>query len=201
MNKLSLLFAFFSVGLVVGTEILSYEVIQKISNSIEVRKYGATKWATTTAKCSAEQCSTVYQYQSFMKLYKYITGQNDAKQNIPMTAPVTMSYQSSNGAKIATNSEVSYEMGFFVPKEFQNKTPNPTGDNMSIKSDSGAVYAVSRFGGYAGLGDYLKHRDLIIQALGVNAANYDTTNFIAAGYDSPFNFFNRRNEVWLKKIK
>ena len=196
MNLWSLTFTLFSIGI----EMPNYEVIKTLSNNVEIRRYDASKWACATTKCSAEQCSKSYQSKMFRKLFKYISGENDLSQKIPMTAPVTMTFKSVSDSKIGPDSEVSYEMGFFVPKDFNAKTPNPTGENMYVKSESELIVAVSRFSGYAKFNDSLTHRDLIIESLGSDATNYDTRNFIAAGYDAPFKPFNRRNEVWLRKI-
>ena len=40
----------------------------------------------------------------------------------------------------------------------------------------------------------------LIKKLGSDAINYDTENMITAGYNAPFDPFNRVNEVWLKKM-
>ena len=59
--------------------------------------------------------------------------------------------------------------------------------------------AVIRFGGYAKMNNWFEQRDQLIKQLGNEANTFDQFNMITAGYDAPFMFFNRRNEVWLLK--
>ena len=66
--------------------------------------------------------------------------------------------------------------------------------NMFIKERPEMIVVVSRFSGYASIDDYMKHRDLIVQALGPDEAKeYDTVNLLTAGYDAPFKPIFRRN--------
>ena len=45
----------------------------------------------------------------------------------------------------------------------------------------------------------IRYRDLLIERLGADAAQYDCANMMAAGYDPPFKPVGRTNEVWLRK--
>jgi hypothetical protein len=135
----------------------------------------------------------------FWKLFGYISGENDQKTKIEMTAPVTTVFKSSDSKAISMASNAKMTMRFYVPKADQSNTPNPTGDAF-LQADPEAEYATIRFGGWASMNDNLSYRDQLIKALGAEASKYDTVNFLAAGYDSPFNFIGRRNEVWLKKF-
>jgi len=112
-----------------------------------------------------------------------------------MTAPVLMWYQNS-----AANAKQTKFMCFYVPKEFQSKTPNPTNKDVFLKSVESITVATIKFGGFASNRDYLNNRNELISNLGVDAKNYDSDMYLMAGYDSPFKFFGRTNEVWLKKL-
>ena len=135
----------------------------------------------------------------FMKLFKYISGDNVQQQKVEMTAPVLMVYQNMNNELITKDSTVDMSMRFYVPKVNQGNTPTPRQSDVFIKSEPEMTVATYRFGGWASISDYITNRDKLISMLGDQAKDYDTINMITAGYDSPMTFFNRRNEVILKK--
>ena len=116
---------------------------------------------------------------------------------ISMTAPVTMSMKADGQSLINMDTDVTATMGFFVPKAMGNDVPTPNDDTVKIESIGQQTVASIRFGGWASMTDNLKYRDELISLLGDKADLYDTVNFVTAGYDAPFKFFNRRNEVWL----
>jgi hypothetical protein len=60
-----------------------------------------------------------------------------------MTSPVTFDYQSPE--KVEKNTEVKLAMRFFVPNEYHNNTPAPSGD-VYIEEDPEMTAAVIRFG-------------------------------------------------------
>lgn len=176
-----------------------YTVEQKIDDNIEIRKYEKTKWVCTTASGSAADLQSKNSGNMFGKLFKYISGENEAKQKIAMTSPVTFDYKSSDSENMNKDSNVKMAMRFYVPSEFQENTPTPTGDAY-IEEDPAMTAAVIRFSGYAKMDDYMTQRDLLIKKLGDEAKKYDCVNIMAAGYDPPFKPIGRTNEVWLRKI-
>ena len=115
-----------------------------------------------------------------------------------MTAPVKM--QMSSASEITEDSNVNMTMSFYVPKVMQDSTPIPTDDTLKVVNMDKTTFATIRFSGRAATNDQLEHRDKLIKALGDEASQYDTVNMIIAGYDAPFVIFNRRNEVWLRKL-
>ena len=135
----------------------------------------------------------------FMKLFKYISGDNVQRQKVEMTAPVLMVYQNMNNELITKDSNVDMSMRFYVPKVNQDNTPTPRQSDEFIKSEPEMTVATIRFGGWASISDYISNRDKLISMLGDQAKDYDTINMITAGYDSPMTPFKRRNEVILKK--
>lgn len=135
----------------------------------------------------------------FMKLFKYISGDNSQQTKIEMTSPVLMFYQNINNELMNKDSNVDMSMRFYVPKVNQDNTPTPKQSDEFIKSEPEMTVATYRFGGWASISDYMSNRDLLISMLGDQAKDYDTYNMITAGYDSPMTWFNRRNEVILKK--
>ena len=181
----------------IGIERPPYEVIQKLDDNLEVRKYPATKWVCTTVKSSTQNLDQV-RSSMFWKLFNYISGENEPKQKVEMTSPVTMDFQSSQKIE-RTTPDCEISMRFYVPKQFHGMVPQPTGD-AHIVEEKESVFAVVRFGGYASMNDYIKYRDELIARLGNEAVNYDCVNMMTAGYDPPFKPIGRTNEVWLRKI-
>ncbi|CAF0830758.1 unnamed protein product [Brachionus calyciflorus] len=175
-----------------------YEVVKTIGENMEIRKYEPTKWVSTSMEGEADHYKSQYQRTMFYKLFNYISGENDVKEKISMTSPVTVQYNSND--TIQPLSQVKMTMGFYVPHDKQAKTPDPTNKDTFLRSEPEMTVAVVKFGGYASTQDFLSHRDLLIKALGEEAKNYDTVNMMTAGYDPPFKPVNRTNEVWLKKI-
>lgn len=179
-----------------------YEIIEKLADNIEIRKYAASKWVCTSVNTEASNLVNNNNGQRstmFNKLFKYITGQNERQQKIAMTSPVTFDFQKNDADLITEQSNLKMSMRFYVPKEHQANTPQPTGDAF-LQDDPESTFAVIRFGGYASITDYIRYRDMLIQRLGDQAKSYDLVNMMAAGYDPPFKPIGRTNEVWLRKI-
>ena len=187
------------IGASLAIEMPSYSVISQLSQDVEIRRYPQTKWASTSSKGTFQEASSLKNSLMFGKLFAYISGQNDQSQKIDMTSPVTTLFKNSDNRLITADSNVVMTMRFLVPKINQDNVPNPTGDAF-IMTDPETEYATIRFSGWATMNDYLSHRDLLIQVLGASASQYDTVNFITAGYNDPFTQTNRRNEVWLRKL-
>ncbi|RNA42468.1 heme-binding 2 [Brachionus plicatilis] len=175
-----------------------YEVIKTLGDNMEIRKYAPTKWVSTTMEGEADHYKSDYQTKMFYKLFNYISGENENKEKISMTSPVTVAYNSSD--MIAPTSQVKMTMGFFVPIEKKDGTPVPSSSDTFLREEPEMTVAVIKFGGYPTTDDYLKQRDLLINTLGDDAKNYDTVNMMTAGYDPPFKPIKRTNEIWLKKI-
>lgn len=89
----------------------------------EVRDYPVLQLAST--RLSGED-------KSFMRLFNYISGQNDAKEKIAMTTPVFM-----NGN----------EMSFVMPESLKQAVPRPTAGEVEIKSMPARRVASYRFRG------------------------------------------------------
>ena len=135
----------------------------------------------------------------FMKLFNYISGDNKMAQKVEMTAPVLSVYQNMNNELINKNSNVMMSMRFYIPKANQGNPPIPNQSDIFIITEPEMVVATYRFGGWADSEKYIANRDLLISKLGDQAKDYDLINMITAGYDSPMSFFDRRNEIFLKK--
>lgn len=177
-----------------------YEVVNKLNDTCEIRKYPTLIWATALANGKFNDAEKENSSMLFRKLFRYISGDNEANQKISMTVPVTMDYKEANKNEIKNDSQVDYQMRFFVPKELHGKSPKPTGENMDIVKEENQTIASCRFGGFPSTEKFMVARDELVKALGDDAKNYDTKNFITAVYNAPFRLFWRTNELWLRKI-
>ena len=73
----------------VGIDIESptYEVIKKIDENTEIRKYSASKWICTREE--NKKASEDNNIKMFFNLFNYISGNNNQEKKISMTSPVS----------------------------------------------------------------------------------------------------------------
>jgi hypothetical protein len=120
----------------------------------------------------------------FRKLAGYIFGGNDRGQSIAMTSPVRMEM----GTQGST-------MSFVMPEKYQESDlPKPTDSGVHIVKSSPQYVAAIRFGGYADDETIKENRDLLMKLIkekGIKITGEST--FL--GYNAPFQFWGRKNEV------
>ncbi|XP_035225828.1 heme-binding protein 1-like isoform X2 [Stegodyphus dumicola] len=155
----------------------------------EVRSYPALTWATVEEE---SMFSRIAQMKAFRRLFKYISGKNDKGITINMTVPVRMQVTDHE-------SYTAVEMSFMVPSIHANNPPAPNDTGITVEKEEPTLYAVRSFPGYVWrrgtwkeeaqkLADSLKNDDTVIK-----------TKYYQVGYDAPFDFFDRRNEIWMVK--
>ena len=167
-----------------GYESAEYSVVST-DGKIEVRDYPELTIARTAMKSYGKGSDG-----SFMRLFRYISGENNAKQKIAMTTPVFME---------ASNEERAGQMAFVLPKEVAAKSPpDPTSEAVGVEKRAPGKYAVIRFTGRMDeesiskaetkLRDWMEANDLV----GSDAAEF-------AGSDPPWTPGPlRRNEVLIR---
>lgn len=167
-----------------GYESAPYEVLESDGN-IEIREYPDLVLASTEAEFNARGSDG-----SFMRLFRYIGGNNESDQKIEMTTPVFME---------ADNSESKGKMGFVMPQQVAEAgAPAPKASDVAIRKRKGGRFAVIRFSGVMDskkanaqvtkLREWLKARGLPSEATSERA-----------GYDPPFTPGPlRRNEVLIR---
>jgi hypothetical protein len=169
-------------------ETAEYKVIDSDGN-FEVREYPELMLVATTTKLDAQGRDG-----SFMKLFRYISGANEAEQKISMTTPVFM-------ANKAADSEV--QMGFVMPKEVAIKgIPKPTGEQVDVRKRAAGRFAVVRFPGQL-TSELAKESEAKLRAWmeskGLVADDSKEGGVETAGYDPPFTPGPlRRNEVLIR---
>ena len=161
-----------------------YEVVEKDGN-IEIREYPDLMMAATDSRVASKGRDG-----SFMRLFRYISGDNEAKQKIEMTTPVFM-----EGAVDQPNAI----MGFVMPQSVSKKgAPEPSSDGVRLYTRRGGKFAVIRFSGRMNdkLADEHEKR---LRAWMKKKQLEGELSADTAGYDAPFTpgpF--RRNEVLIR---
>jgi hypothetical protein len=162
------------------TEEQKYTVIRKFKD-FEIRFYPSSTIATinSNAKTYSDLSGP-----GFRKLAGYIFGGNEANIKISMTAPVQMD----------VNDSVS-TMSFVMPSQYTKENlPKPNDPDVQIKNTTDEYVAVIRFGGYASDRD-LKFNSEKLQNLLKENGITSFGNYRFLGYNPPFQFIGRRNEI------
>lgn len=161
-----------SLALAQNTEIQPYEVIKAI-DSVEIRFYPSATLVQTSGG------------NNFGKLFRYISGSNESEEKIAMTAPVYMNEDKS-------------EMAFVMPLDVHHRgAPEPMGKNVSLRITEPRYVAAIRYGGYTNASKEATHTKRLMKALEDNSIEAKgAVEFL--GYDSPYKFYNRRNEVMVE---
>lgn len=157
----------------------AYTVVRSYDD-FEIRDYEASLFTSVKLPTGKyEQASG----KGFSKLAGYIFGDNEAKEKIAMTSPVTMSL------------EDSMTMMFLVPGKFKKEDlPVPNQKDIEFKEVPAKRVAAIRFGGWANSEKIEKYKQKLMAALDREGISY-STNFYFYGYNPPFELINRRNEV------
>jgi hypothetical protein len=162
------------------TETQPYRVI-KTEKDFEIRLYPPVTMATISmaAKTYRELSST-----GFRKLASFIFGGNKSNKNIAMTTPVHMDINDSLSS-----------MSFVMPSMYtKNNLPKPNDSTISIKTNEEEYVAAIQFGGYANDVEIKKYAAKLETALKTNGIEH-YGNFRFLGYNAPYQFWRRKNEV------
>jgi len=166
-----------------------FTLLNKTEN-FEVRKYEASRWASTSVENLHDLTSAMR--TGFMRLFDYISGNNEGGQKIAMTCPVRTKIVPGDGPFC----EDTFTISFMVPFSVE-VAPKPLDANVFLEEDPESEQYVSHFGGYASNDDWQKCLQDLTSAVGEEP--HKTGYHYTAGYDSPFQFWNRHNECWLPK--
>lgn len=162
-----------------------YTLVQRFPG-FEVRYYPAALVAKTYSehKSYGEMASG-----SFRTLAGYIFGNNKRGRKIAMTAPVHIKFNSKG-----TN------MAFVMPSDIAaEELPEPNSDAVHLESMDAMYIAAVTFGGYANDTVIEKETEKLKKLLKENNIDYKG-DFSFLGYNAPYKFWNRRNEVAVEII-
>ncbi|KAL5565343.1 hypothetical protein UlMin_028507 [Ulmus minor] len=175
----------------------SFEIVHA-GNGYEIRRYNSTMWSSTSP---IQDISLVEATRTgFLQLFDYIQGKNYYEEKIEMTAPVIAQVSPSDGPFC----ESSFVVSFYVPKKNQANPPPAKG--LHTKKWSSTHVAVRQFSGF--VSDY----NVAEEAAALQASLQGTiwsaavekgqgtdhaSVYTVAQYNSPFEFDNRVNEIWM----
>mgnify|MGYP003329760790 CR=1 FL=1 len=155
----------------------NYKVVKENKN-YEIRKY--------SDRLVVETNST--QGNAFRKLFNYISGNNEQKEEIKMTVPVTQEIKNGN-----------MTMQFYLPSKFNKENiPDPSNSNVKISTMKAGYYAVITYSGRNSENNFIKHKNILEEELKKNNISI-LSSAIKASYNSPFTLpMMRRNEAMYK---
>ncbi len=155
-------------------------VVKKKHKGFEIRSYETTLFTSVKLSTKGFKNSSS---KGFSVLAGYIFGNNERNEKIAMTSPVLMSL------------EDSMIMMFMVPKKFKkDMLPKPNQSGIEFKDEPAKTVAAISFSGWANDTKIEKYKQDLKAALDAEGIKY-TNQFYFLGYNAPYEFFNRKNEV------
>ena len=167
---------------------VDYEILKTIAK-VEIRKYPKLLLATVKG---------LEDNDAFSLLFDYISGSNQKRQRVEMTAPVLTSEKIEMTAPVISSES---KMSFVMPAKFTiDNLPKPNNPQVKIEESPGAKMAMIRFKGYARPKDVEKFKAELLSVLARNNIKTEGEPVLMR-YNSPFApGFMRRNEVGIKII-
>ncbi|MBW9261727.1 MAG: heme-binding protein [Candidatus Thiodiazotropha sp. (ex. Lucinisca nassula)] len=180
---------------VMAIEEAQYDVVQKESD-FEIRDYAPHILAETFVTGAMEDAGKA----AFGHLFDYISGNNQSRKEVTMTAPVG---QQPAGEKIKMTAPVGQQpdsegwvVSFMMPSEFTIETlPIPNDSKVTLREVPPQRMAAIRYSGFWSESSYLEHKAELVQW--INEAGLTITGEpVWARYNAPFTpWFMRRNEI------
>jgi hypothetical protein len=157
------------------------------SNSFEERNYeGGKNWACVNNANSDNRM--------FMTLFGYISGANVGNKEIAMTIPVSTKWTK------LSDGTFQKEMCFYLSEEYQANPPQPTNSRVYIVNRPAMTIYTRKVPGYMDDEDWLEESQTLDSMIGSKSFQVKSDEFYANGYNSPMQFWNRRNEPWKVKV-
>merc|ERR1712226_312253 len=150
------------------------------SGGVEERSYPGMNWMCNKRTEAAE--SDIQRESLFWPLFSYIQGGNADLATIPMTTLVTH-----------TGGQVTMEMCFFMGA---SSPPAPTNPAVYVKAEGERRIVTRRVGGYMATEKWQAETTALLAVLQEQGVRVETDRLYQVGYDAPYKFWNRRNEVW-----
>jgi hypothetical protein len=162
------------------TEEQKYSLVRQYRD-FEIRFYPSTTIATITSNAKTYK---ELSGPGFQKLAGYIFGGNETNTKISMTTPVQMDINNTFST-----------MSFVMPSSFTKESlPKPNDPNVRIMNTADEYVAVIRFGGFASDKDLKFYSEKLQKLLKENGIT-SSGNYRFLGYNPPFQFIGRRNEI------
>ncbi|KAL0906041.1 hypothetical protein M5K25_024502 [Dendrobium thyrsiflorum] len=175
----------------------AFDVIDK-GDGYEIRRYNSTPWISTS---EINEISFVGATRDgFLQLFNYIQGNNEYSVKIEMTGPVITQILPSDGPFCTS----SFVVSFYVPKE--NQADPPPAKGLHLQKWDVKYAAVRQFTGFVSDSDVgVEAAALYSSIAGSRWASaidksrkaYSTSPYTVAQYNSPFEYTDRVNEIWM----
>lgn len=194
------------------TEELSYEVVDRLPDGVELRRYPAHAVAEVTVHGSLGGAGN----RAFAPLFAYISGSNRPRAKVAMTAPVVQQ-AAGRGERVAMTAPVvqeragapgagpsgeggagerSFTVAFVLPADVTEQTaPEPTDDRVRLRTVPPSLAAAIRYSGRWTESGFEKHRARLLAAVSeAGLTPLGAPRWLR--FDPPFKpWFLRRNEV------
>jgi hypothetical protein len=183
------------VGVAMAIEEANYNVVVK-DDQFEVRDYSAHVLAETLVDGDLEEAGS----KAFDRLFRYISGDNQSRNKVAMTAPVS---QERAREKIKMTAPVSQQrvqekwaVSFMMPAAYRLETlPVPSNPAITLRQVPARRMATVRYSGFWSEARYLEHKTALeswIREKGLTVSG----DPVWARYNPPFTpWFMRRNEI------
>jgi len=164
-------------------------VTAETGDGYELRRYEPAVWVSTSF--------TAFKYEegsrdAFNRLFRYIQGANADGAKIKMTSPVASMFKPGTGPNCKSN----FTMSFYIPYSIQSNAPAPTEATVFLESVPETSVYVRSYPGYTTEEDVMNNVMALSQAVG-DSTKFHREFFYRSGYDSPYKWWDRHNEVWL----
>ncbi len=153
-----------------------YIVIEKFNN-IEIREYKKLIYVSYTPKDIKDRNN------SFRNVAGYIFGGNKTDTKIDMTSPVVIKLHNNN------------EMAFIMPEEYTLKNlPEARNKSLAIYEEASKIKACISYSGYSNNNKEKRYIEKLKKQLKKYNISHEN-DFEVLVYNSPYQFFNRKNEI------
>jgi len=171
-----------------------FTVVNNSSAVYELRCYEAAKWVSTKGNGDPKPMGATSR-NMFKRLFAYIEGSNVPGKKIEMTVPVLNSATASGKVK-------DLIMSFYIPQKFQDETPVPRDPKVYIETKKFCAYVHSFKGFVISYSQVEEHALMLKKALKKDGFgnSFKKGVYYFAGYDAPWDFTDRHNEVMLMKV-
>jgi hypothetical protein len=178
-----------------GYECPGFSVVSTHENNIEIREYKDSSWFSTDMKAGSQAELTK---KGFWTLFNYISGKNSQKEKIPMTVPVLLKI---NAKTPFSDQDQVFSMSFYAGYKYQSETP-PVAEDATVYFNkiSSRKFATISYSGYSSQKDQEENLRKLGNLLNQKNIRFNNEQYYYAGYDSPFKFWSRHNEIWVELL-
>ncbi len=180
MKKILILLLLTFPNLAMAGETAQYQVLEKISDNIEIREYNNLMLAKITTAADEEG------NQNFRALFNFISGDNKKEQEISMTTPV-----------FRENINNQRTMSFVMPAKFNaDNAPIPNNKNIKVEIVENVKFIAITFSGRWSESNFNEQQEILTKIVKEKNIDADIANPVRAYYNSPWTLpFFKKNEV------